>query len=94
MLKRVPAVLVALMVWGVAHALPLKSKACAPTVEAAVTRMLQPEMAGEASEGFRVDAVRVDRVRGLAYAIVVSCREGLDLPSRLRCPRCQHLCRR
>lgn len=73
-MRQVWAVLVAAL--GVAStcaATPIRSVGCAPTAEAAVTRMLARVDGGESPEGYRVASIRVDRIRGQRWALVASC---------------------
>lgn len=56
-----------------AHALPIPGSGCAPTAEAAVARMLNGATSTGDPEGFRVDAVHHDYLRGRSWAVVVSC---------------------
>jgi hypothetical protein len=56
-----------------AWALPVRGVGCAPTAEAAVAHLLSDTDAGRAANGFRVDAVRLDRVHARAWAMVASC---------------------
>lgn len=50
-------------------------RGCAPTVQAAVDGLLA-NARSEGRNGFRVEDVRVDRVRGRAWAIVADCGDA------------------
>jgi len=57
---------------GVCGATAIRAVGCAPTVEAAIARLLAQEQAtGET--GYRVASVRIDHLRGHSWAMVVSC---------------------
>lgn len=70
-------VLVVVAVCGVknASALTLGSAdmGCAPTAEAAVAQLLTHDASAADAKGFRVEAVRLDRVHKHAWAMVKSC---------------------
>lgn len=56
-----------------AWALPVRGVGCAATAEAAVAHLIEDTDAGREANGFRVEAVRVDRVHARAWAMVASC---------------------
>lgn len=61
--------------------------ACAPTAEAAVARLLAHDAGGVDDRGFRVEWVRLDRVRKNAWAMVKSCSEPGNPAVAIELPR-------
>jgi hypothetical protein len=53
-------------------AIAVHATGCAPTVEAALTRLLA-QQASSGTEGYRVASVRRDALRGRTWAMVASC---------------------
>jgi len=64
-----------MMMTAPAFALPLRSVGCAATAEAAVKQMLAKTAIADVADGYRVEAVRFDGVRGKTWAVVASCAD-------------------
>ena len=58
-----------------ASAMPIHGIGCAATAESAVAHMLANTVSTNTTAGFRVDAIRIDRIQNRQWAMVASCSE-------------------